>query len=131
MGPQSLRKGGREGANNFLGALLAVPRNTHMMFVHAVQVLLDNARLRCPAVRVSEEYECTMCRHGVGIMHVPCTYCTNEVCHTCESTLVICSHAHGAGVSAGWVLTVVCELAVFSVECLFVAGKPCFLRRPI
>lgn len=43
MGPQSLRKGGREGANNFLGALLAVPRNTRMMFVHAVQVAPGDA----------------------------------------------------------------------------------------
>jgi len=37
--PQSLRKGGRAGANNFLGALLAVPRSTRSMFVHAVQAL--------------------------------------------------------------------------------------------
>ena len=41
--PQSLRKGGKEGANNFLGALMAVPRNTRMMFVHAVQVLTSSA----------------------------------------------------------------------------------------
>ncbi|KAK9845240.1 hypothetical protein WJX81_000864 [Elliptochloris bilobata] len=49
---ESLRKGGKAGAKNFLGALLAVPRNSRIMFVHAVQSYLWN----CAASHRAREY---------------------------------------------------------------------------
>ena len=67
--PQSLRKGGKEGANNFLGALLAVPRNTRMMFVHAVQVLTSDADVM-PSL-CGSEHLIPICRAGA---HQQCRF---------------------------------------------------------
>ena len=44
-----------------------------------------------------------------------------------KAMLKICPHAHGVGVRVEWVLTIVCELAVFRVLLLWLLGYlyPC------